>query len=90
MKVPKDIIFRQIGRKIAYYRKLRKLTQEELAEIAYMSQSTLGRIERGCYNHNIPMSVLIDIADALGIDFSLLITFDEKEKAIWWNDKDCT
>ena len=90
MNVNKDIIFKEIGGKVAYYRKLRGLTQENLASIAHISQSSVGRIERGRYNHNIPMSVLMDIADALGIDFSLLITFDEKEKNIWWKNQHIT
>ena len=39
--------YRQIGLKIAYYRKLRGLTQEQLAEKVGISSSFMGHIERG-------------------------------------------
>lgn len=82
----KDTVFKQIGAKVAYYRNIRHLTQKELAILAHVSVSSIGRIERGKYNHNVPMSILIDIANGLGIDISLLVTFEEKEKQIWWEE----
>ena len=82
MHVDKDSMFNQIGAKVAYYRKIHHLKQEELAVLAHVSSSTIGRIERGKYNHNIPLSRLIDIANKLDIDISLLVTFEEKEKSI--------
>ena len=86
MQVQKDIIFKQIGTKIIYYRKLRGLTQQELSELAHISISTLGKIERGKYNLNVSLSVLIDIANGLDIDFSILFDFSEIEKRMW-NDE---
>jgi transcriptional regulator with XRE-family HTH domain len=83
----KDTVFKQIGAKVAYYRNIRHLTQKELAILAHVSVSSIGRIERGRYNHNVPMSILIDIANGLGIDISLLVTFEEKEKKIWWEEE---
>lgn len=80
MRVCKEIVFKQIGAKIVYYRKLNGLTQEKLAEFAHISTSALGRIERGKYNHNISVAVLIDIANGLKIDFSVLFEFSEMEK----------
>lgn len=44
------IIYRQIGAKIAYYRTIRGLSQEELADKIALSKSTLSKIERGKYN----------------------------------------
>lgn len=85
MDVSKTIIYRQIGAKVAYYRTLRGMTQEQLAEKINVSTSTLGRIERGTYNKNVSVSTLLDIADGLRIDMALLVTFSEQEKKIWWD-----
>lgn len=84
MRVCKEIVFKQIGAKIVYYRKLNGLTQEKLAGFAHISTSALGRIERGKYNHNISVAVLIDIANGLKIDFSVLFEFSEMEKKMWY------
>ena len=83
MQVQKDIVFKQIGAKINYYRKLRELTQGELAELSHISVSTLGKIESGKYNHNISVSVLIDIAIGLDIEFPILFDFSNVEKEMW-------
>lgn len=84
--INKTIIFKQVGAKIAYYRTLRGLTQEEFAKRINISVSTLSRIERGRYNHNISLSVLLDIATGLKIEVSMLVTFSEEDKKIWWED----
>ena len=89
MDVSRVIIYRQIGAKVAYYRTLRQLTQDELAKKIHISRSTLGRIERGAYNHSISLSTLLDIADGLHIELSHLVSFTEEEKKVWWEaDKD--
>ena len=85
MDVSKTILYRQIGAKVAYYRTLRGMTQEQLAGKINVSKSTLGRIERGKYNKNVSVSTLLDIADGLRIDMVLLVTFSEQEKKIWWD-----
>ena len=51
-----EAIYKLIGRKITYYRKLRNLTQNELARRINVSVSSLSKVERGDYNNNIPMS----------------------------------
>lgn len=86
MDVPKSIIFKQVGAKIAYYRTLRGLHQVDLAQKIGMSKSVLSRIERGKYNENISLSVLLDIAQGLQIDVAILVTFNEQEKRIWWEE----
>ena len=73
-------MYKQIGNKVAYYRKLRNLTQDELADRVNISVSSISKLERGKYNNNIPLSMLIMIAEGLRIDVSLLVTFDEREK----------
>lgn len=84
MDVRKKILLRQIGAKIAYYRTLRDLKQEELAKLAHISQSVLSRIESGKYNDTLSVPMLLDIADGLQIDMSLLVSFNEVEKSMWW------
>lgn len=84
MDEKKNIMFRQIGAKIAYYRKLRQMTQIELAEKVNLSKSAIGRIERGKYNRGVSQTTLRDIAKGLSVDLSSLTTFNEEEKNIWW------
>ena len=81
----KQILFKQIGAKIAYYRTLRDMSQADLARRAHISQSSLSRIERGKYNDTISVSLLFDIADGLQIDLALLLTFNDLEKQMWWH-----
>jgi len=80
----KEILFRQIGAKIAYYRTLRDMSQKELAKRASLSVSALSKIERGRYNDNVSVSLLFDIADGLQIDITMLVTFSDLEKNMWW------
>jgi len=84
MDVRKKILLKQIGAKIAYYRTLRDLKQEELATLAHISQSVLSRIESGKYNDTLSVPMLLDIADGLQIDMSLLVSFNDVEKSMWW------
>ena len=75
-------MYKQIGNKVAYYRKLRNLNQDELADRVNISVSSLSKLERGKYNNNIPLSMLIMIAEGLRIDVSMLVSFDEREKLL--------
>jgi len=75
----KSFKFKQIGGKIAYYRKLRKLTQEQLAQKINISSSTLSKIERGMYNKNISILMLNNIAEGLDVKLVWLIELDEQE-----------
>lgn len=84
MDVKKQILLKQIGAKIAYYRTLRDMSQSELAKQLCLSRSALSRIERGKYNDNVSVVTLSDIADALKIDITLLVTFNEMERRMWW------
>lgn len=78
----KKIVFWNIGVKISYYRKLSGLTQERLAEQIGISTNTLGRLERGRYNNNISLSLLLDIARGLKIDFRKLLDFNIADEKI--------
>ncbi len=75
-------MYKQIGNKVAYYRKMRNLTQDELADRVNISVCSLSKLERGKYNNNIPLSMLIMIAEGLRIDVSMLVSFDEREKLL--------
>lgn len=83
-EVSKQIIFKQVGAKIAYYRTLRDMKQEALANKISVSKSVISKIERGQYNNNIGLGILLDIAWALNIEVSKLLTFDAEEKQMWW------
>lgn len=72
--------YKQIGRKIAYYRQLSDLTQELLANRANISVSSLSKIERGKYNKNLSLSMLFCIAASLNIEVTSLLTFSDEEK----------
>ena len=65
LEVKKQILLKQIGAKIAYYRTLRDMSQSELAKRVYLSRSALSRIERGKYHDNVSVITLSDIAEAL-------------------------
>ena len=80
-KVKRELLYRAIGAKIAYYRTLRQLSQRELANKIHLSISALGRIERGKYNNGVSMAILLDIAEELRIELSTLVTFNKEEKA---------
>ena len=80
----KEFLFKLIGAKIAYYRTLRDMSQKELAKRANLSVSALSKIERGRYNDNVSVSLLFDIADGLQIDITMLVTFNDMEKSMWW------
>ncbi|GBG56066.1 transcriptional regulator [Sporomusaceae bacterium FL31] len=65
--------YKVIGLKIAYFRKMKGYTQEELARRAQISTSYLSRIERGNYTKSVSLSVLLIIAQALEIDIDALV-----------------
>lgn len=73
MTTDKSALFKKIGRRLADYRKRQGLTQQALARKIHRSSSTISRIERGAYNRNIPLSTLVDIADALNVTLETLV-----------------
>ena len=50
---------------IVYYRKIRNLRQEEVAEKASITPQYLSRIENGGYSKNVSLSTLMKIAGVL-------------------------
>lgn len=59
-------IAQKIGKKIKIERNKKKITQEELASMAKMHVTTLGRIERG--ESNSPIQTINRISQALRIN----------------------
>ena len=64
---------RLIGLNIAYYRKLKEISQIELAEKINISRTHMSRIETALCEP--PLHVLLDIAEALDIDIKDLLDF---------------
>lgn len=69
--------YRKIGLKIAYYRKLRGLTQEQLAEKVNRTPAFIGHLEAPNVDKGISFDTLFDIADALNVPPQRFLAFDE-------------
>ena len=65
----------EIGLNVAYFRKLRNLTQEELAEKAGISRSYLSAIEAPNIVKTLSLELLFNLADALDIEPFRLLEF---------------
>ena len=72
--------YKKIGEKIVYYRKIRNLTQEELAEKVGSTPQYLSRIENGGYSKNVSLSTLMKIAGVLDVTMSQLMEGVESEE----------
>ena len=59
--------FRLLGLTIAYYRKLRGLTQAELAEATNLSRTHISNIEAPNGKTSISLNKLFDIAEVLEV-----------------------
>ncbi len=69
--------FRQVGLKIAYYRKLRGMTQEQLAEAINMSTVFISHVEAPGIDKTVSLGTLFAIADVLDIPAYKLLVFEE-------------
>lgn len=61
-----------IGLRIAYFRKLKNVTQAELADQLFINKNYLSHIESGSANKAVSLPLLIRIAKALDVDLSLI------------------
>ena len=77
MKPEYETEYRQIGLKIAYYRKLRGLTQEQLAERVERTPAFIGHIEAPNINKAVSLDTLFDIASVLDVPAYKFLLFDE-------------
>lgn len=61
-----------IGLRIAYFRKLKNITQAKLAERLSINKNYLSHIESGSANKAVSLPLLIRISKALDVELSLL------------------
>ena len=59
--------YRQLGLMIAYYRKLKGLTQMQLAELVGVSRTHISNLEAPNMDKSISLDRLFDISDALNV-----------------------
>ncbi|MCL6614028.1 MAG: helix-turn-helix domain-containing protein [Firmicutes bacterium] len=64
--------FQEIGRRIAFYRKRRGLTQQELADRVGISKSYLSKIEAPATDMTFSLAVLFDIANELEVEVEMM------------------
>ena len=69
--------YRQLGLKISYYRKLRGLTQEQLADEVGLSPAFIGHVEAPNIDKAISLDTLFDIADALKVPVHRFLLLDD-------------
>lgn len=68
--------YKMIGLNIAYYRKLKGLTQLQLAEKINISRTHMSNIEAPNMPTSISLETLLDIADILEIPVANLLYFN--------------
>lgn len=67
--------YQELGLTIAYYRKLRGMTQMELAEAVNLSRTHISNIEALSVKTSISLDRLFDIADVLDVPVKDLFDF---------------
>lgn len=65
--------YKRLGLKISYYRKIKGMTQEQLAEELGKSLSFIGAVEAPNIDRTISLDTLFDISDVLEIPASKLL-----------------
>ena len=66
-----------IGVRISYFRKLKGMTQAELAEKVHTNKNYLSQIESGSADKVISLPLLIEMSKALDIELSLLVDLND-------------
>ena len=69
--------YRQLGLTIAYYRKLRGLTQMQLAEYTNLSRTHISNLEAPNMPTSISLDTLFEIAEILDVPVSKFFEFRE-------------
>lgn len=80
---------RCIGMRIANFRKLRNMTQAQLADKLNINKNYLSHIETASANKNISLPMLIRIARALDVELALLTDIDgvhNSDLKNFWSD----
>jgi len=80
MKTSYDERYRQIAKKIIYYRNMRGLSQEALADKIGISKSYLSKIEAPGSTKAFSLDVLFAIADGLDVEvMQFFLPIEENE-----------
>lgn len=66
---------KQLGLTIAYYRKLKGFTQQDLADAAGLSRTHISNLEAPNMPTSISLEKLFDIADVLGVPVKQFFDF---------------
>ena len=66
-----------IGLRISYFRKMRNMTQAELAEKVHINKNYLSHIESGSADKVISLPLLINLSKALDIELSVLVDLND-------------
>ena len=77
MKTVYETEYLQLGLKIAYYRKLRGLTQVQLAEKIVRTPAFVGHVEAPNISKAISLDTLFDIATVLDIPVYKFLMFED-------------
>lgn len=72
-----ELEYLQVGLKIAYYRKLRGLTQEELAEQIDRTPAFIGHVEAPNIKKAVSLDTLFAIASVLDVPAYKFLIFDD-------------
>lgn len=72
--------YKQLGLYISYYRKLRNLTQMELAEFTDLSRTHISNIEAPNVKTSISLDTLFKIEEVLQVPPKVLLDFPVEEK----------
>jgi len=71
--------YMKLGLRIAYFRKMKGFTQEQLAEKLGKSAGYIGAVEATNVERAISLDMLFDIADLLGVPAYKFLQFDDEE-----------
>ena len=69
--------YKMIGLNIAYYRKLKGISQLQLAELIGLSRTHISNIEAPSMPTAVSLDTLLDIAEALNVPAKKLLDFHE-------------
>lgn len=69
--------YMQLGLRIAYYRKLRGMTQEQLAEKIDRTPAFIGHVEAPNIKKAVSLDTLFDIASVLNVPVFKFLMFDD-------------
>ena len=72
-----EMEYLQVGLKIAYYRKLRGLTQEELAERIDRTPAFIGHVEAPNIKKAVSLDTLFEISSVLDVPAYKFLMFDD-------------